>query len=124
MIKLASFLKLLADFYDEDIVKKVNKLGIPLRGYKEETKNEDIRFADGFYRQWAIQLEQKNKELSNLQSKNDSKITRIHFDDLIIEVSKYVGYAIKENEISTQKFGLLLNRLKTHNENGQYRKNR
>lgn len=124
MVKATILLSVLANQYDKNMVEALIKLGIPIRTFSKETKEADIAFADGYYKQWAITLDQKKEEMARLQGKEGSKVTRLYFDELIIEVSKYSGYQIKENEISTQKFGLLLNRLKANNQNAKSGKNR
>lgn len=117
--KAAVLLSLIGVVYDEDIVKIINKLGVPVRSYSEETREDDIRFANGYYKQWTLQLEQKRKELESFQKEEGGNITRLYFDQLIIEVSKYCKYQIQENIITAQKFGLLLNQLKKNRERCQ-----
>lgn len=87
---------------------------------KKERYSKELRSAYNNAKSFLIEAKLKKKELEDMQKNSIKKATtRQNFDESIVTLSKFLGYQIKENEISVQKYCLMIKRQNEYEENSR-----
>ncbi len=115
MVKAATLFSIFEKIQDARLLDEIAMLGVPILEDAKDKVEKFLMYCDGYYKQWGVLLDQKKSELELMQKKEGgAPINRLYFDQLIIEVSKHVGYQVQEDVISAQKFALMLKQIKDY----------
>lgn len=118
--QLAVFcIKMLEEIYMPEAVKELKALGIhgeynpdiPVKYFKELQSAYSRSKA---FLQLAIQKEAELEMLLKNDTAKSEKVTRESFDENLISLSKFFGYNIREDEISVQKYCLMIKRMESY----------
>lgn len=77
----------------------------------EETYYKQLTSIESQSKRWYVELQAKKKEWENMVGGHkETKITREYFEDWIVELSAYNGFAIDSNTISVYRFAIMIKR--------------
>lgn len=127
MMRLANAINFLAAKLDlvYTVTEEMRKYFIPeygevLKGYgfnfdwigvDEETYHKQLTSVESQSKRWYVELQAKKREWESLVGGNkEAKITREYFEDWIVELSAYNGFAIDTNSISVYRFAIMIKR--------------
>lgn len=104
--------QVLSRFYSEELIAELRYMGYAFKFPKEDRKQfiTDLNSVVKRSKTLSILLENKRRELEAYEKKGGKKPTRDYFDELIIELSKWMGFQIKESEIAVKRFVTILRR--------------
>lgn len=110
--------QLLMQGFHEEIAKMLVTYGLSIIYIEDEEKYlEQFKRLESKLKAWKLDYGIKEKEYEKLAGGAvKGKADRSHFDSLLIDLSSYLSYPIKENETSVAKFGLMINKMHKHYE--------
>jgi hypothetical protein len=109
-----TLLKLMFTSPGEPWIKEAKKIGLLFKG--PDTFEPDMNVAIGTVKNWEVKLLQAEKELNDyFKGLGPSvKLTRDHFNDMIAELSKFMGFSIKEEETTLSKYISILKKYRQY----------
>jgi hypothetical protein len=97
--------------YDEELIDLLNIFALPCditADDVEEILVEKLNVIVAYMKRWYPRLEQKEKELDELRSKNTGKMDRAYFDEILEIMSERKGYMIEASKITVSRFCISL----------------
>jgi hypothetical protein len=101
--------------YSEELVKMLDRIGLRSKILPEddgEVLEKKLASVVSRGKKWITQLDIQQGELQKLRKKNENgKGGREYFDDTMSILSKFMGYHVRESEISVSRFCRDVNRM-------------
>ena len=97
--------------YNQEEVKMLNAIGIPVFISKEDVLEDKLKLVMGWVKRWTVDLDIRTRDFELAQNKKTGESSRYSFYESINSMSAHEGYAITDKSINVIQFCKIMKKM-------------